>query len=152
MADASYSDGDDDGGFADDYNGDYTLEEFDIGPSDHQIDHKETSSIDFRMGAPPPERSLEARLRDASDAAPQGMQLARDAGGPGGCDGGNTGVKGVKADFEAAKQVMRNERLMASMRKDRMLNPQPSIDIEQLEKQKNKEIKKKEVRRVQSAI
>lgn len=127
---ASYSDDDDETG---DYHNDYTLEEYDIGPTVQEQEHQDVSNIDFRMDAPPPTRSMENRLRDASEAAPpEGMQLARPD--PSCCGGASshTGPKAVKADYEAAKQVLRNQRMMDRMRRERALEAGVRVDLTQL--------------------
>lgn len=129
---ADYASDDD----VDDYHGDYTLEEYDIGPSVQQEEQKDAGSIDFRMDAPPPQTSMENRLRDASQAAPEGMQLARPS--PECCAGGGpattqTGPKAVKADYEAAKQVLRNKRLMENMRKERQITASVRVDLQALQ-------------------
>jgi len=117
----------------DDNAGGYTLEEYDVGPTQQQQAAAEVSNLDFRMDAPPPsagDGSMEQRLRGAADLAPpEGMQLARPA--PGCCAPGegstHTGPKAVKADYEAAKQSLREKRMMADLQKERTMQPQKRV-------------------------
>lgn len=132
----------------DDNEGGYTLEEYDVGPSQQQMAQQETSSIDFRMDAPPPAvggGSMEQRLRAAGDLAPpEGMQLARPAPGCCGGETSHTGPKAVKADYEAAKQILRDKRMRANIARERTLEPQKRVTLSDLTMTKEeKEMMKK---------
>jgi len=126
------SDGDDAGG--------YTLEEYDVGPTQAQQNAAEVSSIDFRMDAPPPSAyggSMEQRFKAAGEMQPpEGMQLARPS--PACCPGqggsSHTGPKAVKADYERAKQHLRDNRMREQLQRERALNPQQRIRLEDIQR------------------
>jgi hypothetical protein len=126
-------------GSDDDHAGGYTMEEYDIGPSHQQMQEAENAAIDFRMDAPPPSAgggSMEQRFKAAGEMGPpEGMQLARPA--PGCCApaGGSshTGPKAVKADYEAAKQILRDKRMRANIERERALQPQQRVELSDLQ-------------------
>jgi hypothetical protein len=123
----SHSDVDED----DDNAGGYTLEEYTIGPSHTEEVAADHSKLDFRMDAPPPSTSMESRLKEASEAAPEGMQLAR----PKCCNDpqtAQTGPKAVKADYEAAKVILRSQRMMAEIARERAIQPQKLVSLQDL--------------------
>jgi hypothetical protein len=125
-------------GSDDDNAGGYTLEEYNVGPSQAEQAAQEKSNIDFRMDAPPPAMgggSMEQRFKAAGELQPpEGMQLARPP--PGCCapDGGSshTGPKAVKADYEAAKQILRDKRMRANLERERALQPQQRVQLSDL--------------------
>jgi len=114
--------------------GEYTLEEYDVGPSQQEMAASELASMDARMDRLPPsmnEGSMESRLRMAGeDGPPAGMQLTHSTG-PGG-EKYQTGPKGVKADYERAQQILRQNRKFDAMRRERSLQPQKTVTAESI--------------------
>jgi hypothetical protein len=145
-------------GSDDDNAGGYQLEEYDVGPTQQQQNAAEVSSIDFRMDAPPPSAyggSMEQRLRAAGDMQPpEGMQLARPS--PSCCPGeggsSHTGPKAVKADYERAKQFLRENRMRENLQRERAMQPQQRVRLEDIqpppEIQKANQVRHSECKRV----
>jgi hypothetical protein len=135
MSDAS--DNDDAGG--------YTLEEYDIGPSQQDLAAAENQTIDWRMDQPLQMETgnMEARIRAdvermelqarlAGEEPPQFM-MPSSSSSLSGASSSKTGPKAVLADYEEAKKVLRGKRMMENMRRERRLEPQEQVQPQHLQ-------------------